>query len=72
MTDAFLSVTNLNEFNGPPQTTNLGVGSSNLSGRANSVQICEHLADSRGSFVARERMVFRYQHINCRQDEQRE
>jgi hypothetical protein len=26
--------TNLNDFNGRPQTTNLGVGGSNLSGRA--------------------------------------
>src|SRR5450631_3683452 len=33
-TDELLSVTNLNDFNGPHQTTNLGVGSSNLSGRA--------------------------------------
>jgi hypothetical protein len=34
VTNAFLTVTNLNDFNGPHQTTNLGVGSSNLSGRA--------------------------------------
>jgi hypothetical protein len=30
----FLTVTNLNDFNGPAQTTNLGVRSSNLFGRA--------------------------------------
>src|ERR1039458_2347209 len=33
-TDALLSVTNLNEFNGPHQTTNLGVSGSNPFGRA--------------------------------------
>ena len=31
----FLTVTDLNDFNGPAQTTNLGVRSSNLFGRAN-------------------------------------
>jgi hypothetical protein len=30
----FLTVTDLNDFNGPAQTTNLGVRSSNLFGRA--------------------------------------
>ena len=33
----FLTVTDLNDFNGPAQTTNLGVRSSNLFGRAISV-----------------------------------
>jgi hypothetical protein len=34
VTDAHLSVTNLNDFNGPHQTTNLGVSGSNPFGRA--------------------------------------
>ncbi len=33
-TSGFLTVTDLNDFNGPAQTTNLGVRSSNLFGRA--------------------------------------
>jgi hypothetical protein len=33
-TGGFLTVTGLNDFNGPAQTTNLGVRSSNFFGRA--------------------------------------
>jgi hypothetical protein len=33
-TSGFLTVTDFNDFNGPTQTTNLGVRSSNLFGRA--------------------------------------
>ncbi|MDB5568316.1 MAG: hypothetical protein JWP84_4882 [Tardiphaga sp.] len=35
MSYGFLTVTDLNDFNGPAQTTNLGVRGSNPFGRAN-------------------------------------
>jgi hypothetical protein len=39
--DSALTVTDLNDFNGPAQTTNLGGKSSNLFGRAIPEQNCE-------------------------------
>ena len=45
-TGGFLTVTDLNDFNGPAQTTNLGVRSSNLFGRAsNSNDLREYLVN---------------------------